>query len=124
MAQPKSKSSDKTNVRRIKATDTEKAKTSKIKTKQSAKTSVKRSAQRTSKKVKETEIIEQETKNPFINLGRYFKGAWAELKLVRWPTRSATWALTAAVIIFTAIFAVFILLLDAGFKILFEQILR
>jgi preprotein translocase SecE subunit len=60
---------------------------------------------------------------PFVALGRYFKGAWVELRQVRWPTRGATWSLTGAVLLFTAFFVVMILLLDAGFKYLFEQIL-
>lgn len=60
---------------------------------------------------------------PFIALGRYFKGAWAELREVRWPTRRATWGLTVAVIIFSIVLGVLILLLDALFKFLFEQIL-
>ena len=46
----------------------------------------------------------------------YFKGAWHELKLVRWPTRSATWAMTAAVLLFTLVFVALILLLDTGFN--------
>lgn len=54
----------------------------------------------------------------------YFAGAWYELKQVRWPTRGATWSLTAAVLGFTAFFVLFILLLDAGFKYLFEQLLK
>ena len=54
----------------------------------------------------------------------YFKGAWQELKLVRWPTRSATWSMTAAVLVFTLIFVVLILLLDAGFNWGFNQILK
>ena len=56
--------------------------------------------------------------------GGYFKGAWAELRQVHWPTRRATWSLTGAVLLFSAFFVVFITLLDAGFKFLFEQILR
>ena len=60
---------------------------------------------------------------PLIALGRYFKGAWVELRQVRWPTRGATWSLTGAVLLFTAFFVVLVLLLDAGFKYLFEQIL-
>ena len=60
---------------------------------------------------------------PFRALGRYFKGAWYELRQVRWPNRKATWSLTAAVIAFTAFFAVLILLLDALFKYLFQLIL-
>ncbi|MGK2896692.1 MAG: preprotein translocase subunit SecE [Candidatus Saccharimonadales bacterium] len=54
----------------------------------------------------------------------YFAGAWYELKQVRWPTRKATWGLTIAVLLFSLFFVVFILLLDAGFKYLFEQLLK
>jgi preprotein translocase SecE subunit len=60
---------------------------------------------------------------PFVALGRYFKGAWYELKQVRWPNRRATWSLTAAVIAFTAAFTILILLLDALFKYVFQLIL-
>lgn len=54
----------------------------------------------------------------------YFKGAWFELRQVHWPTRRATWGLTGAVLLFSAFFVVFITTLDAGFKFLFEQILK
>lgn len=60
---------------------------------------------------------------PFVAMGEYFKGAWYELKQVRWPTRRATWGLTGAVVAFTAIIAAIILLLDALFKYLFELML-
>ena len=60
---------------------------------------------------------------PITLLVGYFKGAWFELKQVHWPTRKATWSLTGAVIAFTGFFVVLILLLDAGFKYLFELIL-
>ena len=60
---------------------------------------------------------------PFVASGRYFKGAWYELSQVRWPTRRATWGLTGAVLLFSAFFVVLILLLDAGFKYLFDVIL-
>lgn len=53
----------------------------------------------------------------------YFKGAWYELRQVRWPNRRATWSLTAAVIGFTAVFVILILLLDALFKYLFQLLL-
>lgn len=53
----------------------------------------------------------------------YFKGAWQELKQVRWPTRKATWGLTLAVIIFSLFFVAVILLLDGGFNYLFELII-
>jgi len=65
--------------------------------------------------------------NPFLKalfgIGGYFKGAWIELRLVRWPTRRATWGLTLAVLLFSAFFVVLILLLDLLFKYLFEIIL-
>ena len=51
----------------------------------------------------------------------YFKGAWIELKQVRWPDRKSTWGMTFAVVLFTLFFVVLILLLDAGFKYLFEK---
>jgi len=65
--------------------------------------------------------------NPIIkgllSIGGYFKGAWFELRQVRWPTRRATWGLTLAVILFSAFFVVLILLLDFVFQYLFELIL-
>ncbi len=57
------------------------------------------------------------------SIGGYFKGAWEELRQVRWPTRRATWGLTGAVLLYSAFFVVLVLLLDAGFKYLFELIL-
>lgn len=53
----------------------------------------------------------------------YFKGAWQELKQVRWPDRKSTWEMTFAVILFTAFFVLFVLLLDAGFKYLFDLVI-
>lgn len=60
---------------------------------------------------------------PFIATSNYFRGAWYELRQVRWPNRKATWSLTAAVLGFTAFFVVIILLLDAFFKYIFQVIL-
>ena len=60
---------------------------------------------------------------PFKLAAGYFKGAWYELKQVRWPTRRATWGLTGAVLLFSLFFVVLILLLDAAFKYLFDVIL-
>ena len=56
-------------------------------------------------------------------IGGYFKGAWVELRQVRWPTRRATWGMTGAVILYSAFFVVLVLLLDAAFKYLFDIIL-
>ena len=56
-------------------------------------------------------------------IGGYFTGSWRELRQVNWPTRKATWGMTLAVMIFTLILAVFILLLDLGFEQLFKRII-
>lgn len=61
---------------------------------------------------------------PLVSIGGYFKGAWFELRQVRWPNRKATWSLTGAVLLFTGFFVVLILLLDVLFKFIFEQILK
>jgi len=109
MAQ-KGKASSKTTVRRIKATDDAPKKEKTVAKKTNKPTKV---VAKTAKKSSERGTL----------IG-YFKGAWAELKLVRWPTRSATWAMTAAVLIFTLAFVVLILLLDAAFNWGFNQFLK
>ncbi len=60
---------------------------------------------------------------PIRSIGGYFKGAWQELRAVRWPNRRNTWGLTLAVLGFTAFFIVLILLIDAGFQLLFQKVL-
>ena len=60
---------------------------------------------------------------PFRAVGGYFKGAWVELRQVRWPDRKATWSLTVAVIIFSLFFALVILGLDWVFSYLFKEVL-
>lgn len=57
-------------------------------------------------------------------IGNYFKGSWLELRQVRWTDRKSTWSLTGAVILFTALFVTIIILLDAGFKELFNIIVK
>ena len=59
----------------------------------------------------------------FGGIGGYFKGAWYELRQVRWPNRRATWSMTGALLGFTAFFIVFILLIDALFQYLFKLML-
>ena len=60
---------------------------------------------------------------PFRAIGGYFKGAWVELRQVRWPDRKATWSLTLAVILFSLFFALVILGLDWVFSYLFKEVL-
>ena len=86
------------------------------------------SPKKVSKKAPKARKERKAPTNPFLKtlfaIGGYFKGAWIELRLVRWPTRRATWGLTFAVILFSAFFVVIILLLDVLFKFLFELILK
>ena len=56
-------------------------------------------------------------------IGGYFAGSWRELRQVSWPTRKATWGMTLAVLLFTLVLAVIILLLDVGFEQLFKRII-
>ncbi len=53
----------------------------------------------------------------------YFKGAWFELRQVRWPNRRATWGMTAALLIFTGAFSAFILLIDLLWEYLFKLLI-
>lgn len=53
-------------------------------------------------------------------LAGYFAGAWHELGQVRWPDRHTTWSMTGALLAFTAFFVVLVILIDMGFKYLFE----
>jgi len=100
-----------TKVTRIKATDTP-AKATKAKA---------------PKKQKPARKERKEPKNPFLKalygIGGYFKGAWVELRQVRWPSRKSTWGLTLAVILFSLFFVIIIVLLDLLFKSLFELII-
>lgn len=105
---------DKTKVTRITASDGSLAKKTVKKSTKPA--GAKKSAKKTDKPKRSFGILGR--------IGGYFKGAWAELRQVHWPTRQATWGLTGAVLLFSAFFVVFITLLDAGFKFVFEQILR
>lgn len=78
---------------------------------------------RREKKQPTTDKQPRKLTNPFRAVGGYFKGAWQELRLVRWPDRPATWGLTVAVILFSLFFAGLILGLDTAFSYLFKEIL-
>lgn len=117
MAKSKKPSADAT-VTRIKAVDSETPK-------KATETKAKATPATTDKKVKKPRKVRKNILFvPFIAFGRYVKGAWVELRQVRWPTRRATWGMTAAVLAFSAFFVIVVLLLDAGFKYLFELILK
>lgn len=114
------KKQSETKVTRIKATD-------EVSAKKTVAKSTKEVAKKATVKTPGTSKLPKGFRavlKPFIMLGGYFKGAWVELREVRWPTRKSTWGLTVAVLLFSAFFAVLILLLDALFKLLFEFILK
>lgn len=113
MAKP---SSSKDSVTRIKATDSKKTKKTK-----STDAPVKATTVAVAKKKEKTQ---KTRRNPLAAVLGYFKGAWYELRQVRWPNRKATWSLTGAVLAFAVFFIVFISLLDALFKYIFELILQ
>ena len=110
------------NVTRIKATEAT------PKNKPVAKVAKATNSIKPSKKGLKPHKVAKEPSNWFtkalFGIGRYFKGAWIELKQVRWPTRKATWGLTLAVILFSVFFVVLILLLDAFFKFIFELMIK
>ena len=61
---------------------------------------------------------------PFVALGRYLRDSWREIRQVRWPNRKATWKMVLAVLVYTALFVLFISLLDLFFTWLFSLIIK
>ena len=55
--------------------------------------------------------------------GTYLRGAWSELKMVRWPDRATTWKMTGTLLLFCLFFIVLVLLVDMLFQLLFNQII-
>ena len=109
MAKPKNDSKP-TTVTRIKASDD------------------KKTAMKQPKDVQAKKVTQGDTEEPKRNILRrflgYFSGAWFELKQVRWPNRRATWSMTAALLIFTALFVALILVTDTVWQYLFKLILE
>jgi len=88
-----------------------------------AKTTKAKASTKTSAKTVKADKKPSAWTKPFRAIGGYFKGAWVELRQVRWPNRRATWSLTLAVILFSLFFAALILGLDALFSYIFKEIL-
>ena len=108
----KTSSDDTTKVTRITAKDTR------------VSAEKKSTPKKTKDETKEAVVVATKKRtNPLRALGGYFKGAWQELRQVRWPNRRTTWGLTLAVILFTIFFIVLIVLLDYTFQWVFDQIL-
>ncbi len=83
----------------------------------------KKTASRDNKKIEKPKKAPKKWTMPFRSFGGYFKGAWQELRQVRWPNRKATWGLTMAVLLFSLLLGAIIFLLDLGFTYLFKEII-
>lgn len=53
----------------------------------------------------------------------YFRGAFQEIRQVRWPSRKQTWKMTLSVIVYVVIIAIFIMLLDALLQFIFNRMM-
>lgn len=122
MAKP-SKTKSETTVTRIKASDSDTSSKDVKPTKVAAKKITADKKPKSEKANDTTRIKEPGRGNVFVRMWTYFKGAWTELRLVRWPDRKATWGMTGALLAFTIFFVVIILVLDYGFSELFKLIL-
>lgn len=60
---------------------------------------------------------------PFVAFKRYLRDSWREIRQVRWPNRKATWKMTLAVLVYCALFMVFLTLLDVFFTFIFDHII-
>lgn len=123
---PAVKKSSNTKVTRITASDT----AHKLTAAEKADKRTSRQLHKATNAPDKAEVAEQKTEkqrkrigNPFAALVAYFRGAWYELRQVRWPDRANTWKMTGALLAFCAFFVVAILLLDLGFKYLFERLI-
>ncbi len=119
------------NVTRIKAKDSAKksskpASSAKVKSKADAKSAKAKSSKPTSAKAtkKTSKKATKSAEKPRSKIIGYFVGSWHELKQVRWPNRRNTWSMTGALILFTAFFVTLILLIDYGFKSVFDLIYK
>jgi len=56
-------------------------------------------------------------------IAQYFRDSWTELSKVTWPTRKQAVKLTAAVLIFSVVFALYIGLLDTIFSNLLQKLI-
>lgn len=122
-----SKTNNKTKITRITASDSKKE-SKKAKKPEATKSTVsakktKEKTQKSKKSKKEATLKVDKKLGFFGSIGSYFLNSYRELRQVRWPNARETWGMTVALIGFTMFFVLFISLLDAGFKYLFNLIL-
>lgn len=63
-------------------------------------------------------------KSNFSAIGAFFADSWAELKKVRWPSRSELTSYTIVVIVTVVIVTIYFWLLDLGFSRIIDWILK
>ena len=122
------------NITRIKAGSqkkttkkTTKAPSKKVETKVEEKAAEKKAATKIDKKearkLKKAEKKAQKAEKKANKKIGYFRGAWQELRQVRWPSRKNTWKMTISVIVYVLIFAGIIMILDLIFQALSKLVL-
>ncbi len=79
----------------------------------------KKAAKKAAKEGKKTFILFR----PFVAVGRYIRDSFREVRQVRWPDRKSTWKMTLSVILYVFLIAAIIMLLDAFFTFIFNQLL-
>lgn len=113
--------------------NTESAKSTKPKTTVKTTKVTTKTVKKPAKQAKPTKKVEKAKKSdkkpfilfrPFVALGHYLRDSWRELRQVRWPNRKATWKMTLAMLVYCAIFLVFIVLLDLLFSFIFNNMFK
>lgn len=74
-------------------------------------------------------IAAQKTKtakhqNPLRAFGSYIKASFQEIRLVKWPNRRETWAMTLAVIVYSLLMIAIVLLFDNLYNWLFKLVIK
>jgi preprotein translocase SecE subunit len=62
--------------------------------------------------------------NPIRAFGSYIKASFREIRLVKWPTRRETWAMTLAVVIYSLVIIAIVLLFDNIYDWLFKLVIK
>ena len=115
------------NVTRIKASDPGKAADQPTKAEKQVDKALKRATKAAQKQTQKTAKTKKPARLPVRIITapfRYIRDSWREVRQVRWPSRGATWKMVLAVLAYTLVFGVLIMLLDALFTLIFNQILN
>ena len=120
-----SSASDDADITRKVTVKAKKSENKKVRAKQAAAAKKAEKAER--KAAKEAEAEKKKVFilfRPFVAIGRYVRDSFREVRQVRWPDRKSTWKMTLSVIVYVVLIAVAIMLLDALFTFVFNQLLK